>query len=99
MCAGRFIFHEITLRFNATVFQQIFDFFLEEIEAVKDLPGMFPTIVMQPISEIVRVGNNKNGGNPFGFSDDDGPICGTSLSIPHPHPLPLPLPLQLDKFY
>lgn len=99
MCAGRFIFHEITLRFNATVFQQIFDFFLEEIEAVKDLPGMFPTIVMQPISEIVRVGNNKNGGNPFGFSDDDGPICGTSLSIPHPHPHPLPLPLPLDKFY
>jgi hypothetical protein len=89
MCAGRFIFHEITLRFNATVFQQIFDFFLEEIEAVKDLPGMFPTIVMQPISEIVRVGNNKNGGNPFGFSDDDGPICGTSL----------PLPLPLDKLY
>jgi hypothetical protein len=95
MCAGRYLFHEITLRFNATVFQQIFDFFLEEIETIKDLPGMFPTIVMQPISEIVRVGNNKNGGNPFGFSGDDGPICGTSL----PLPLHLPLSLPLDKLY
>jgi hypothetical protein len=97
MCAGRYLFHEITLQFNATVFQQIFDFFLEEIETIKDLPGMFPTIVMQPISEIVRVGNNKNGGNPFGFSGDDGPICGTSL--PLPLPLHLPLSLPLDKLY
>jgi hypothetical protein len=95
MCAGRYLFHETTLRFNSTVFQQIFGFFLEEIETIKDLPGLFPTIVMQPISEIVRVGNNKNGGNPFGFSGDDGPICGTSF----PLPLHLPPSLPLDKLY
>ncbi|KAE9375878.1 FAD-binding domain-containing protein [Stipitochalara longipes BDJ] len=71
----RYLYHEITFRFNATVFQQIFDFYLEEVETVKHLPGIFPVIVIQPISEIARVGNNKNGGNPFGFTDHDGPIC------------------------
>jgi hypothetical protein len=34
------------LRFNATVFQQIYDFFLEECEAVKHLQGMFPVTVI-----------------------------------------------------
>jgi hypothetical protein len=38
---------------------------------------MSPDIVVQPISEIARRGNEKNGGNPFGFSDSDGPICGS----------------------
>jgi len=72
------LFHEITFRFNATVFQKVFDWFLEEIEVIKHVPGIIPVLVMQPISEISRVGNHKNGGNPFGFTDDDGPICGTS---------------------
>jgi hypothetical protein len=78
----RFLYHEITFRFNATVFQQIFDFHLEEIDKVKDLQGMFPVIVMQPVSEISRRGNEKNGGNPFGFSDSDGPLCGTYFLLP-----------------
>jgi hypothetical protein len=73
----RYLYHEITFRFNATVFQHIFDFHLEEIDKIKDLQGMFPVIVMQPVSEISRRGNEKNGGNPFGFSDSDGPLCGT----------------------
>jgi hypothetical protein len=82
---NRFLFHEITLRFNATVFQQMFNFYLEEIERTKHLPGIAPVLVLQPISEISRVSNEKNGGNPFGFSDGDGPIIGVFL----PPSLPL----------
>jgi hypothetical protein len=70
------IHHELTLRFNATIVSQIVDIWLEEMEPITEVPGLFPNLVIQPISQISSVGIKKNGGNPFGFTEDDGPIAG-----------------------
>jgi len=70
------IFHEITLRYNATIFSQVIDIWIQEVEQIAQVPGLFPILVVQPISQIASVGVQKNGGNPFGFTGDDGPIVG-----------------------
>jgi hypothetical protein len=67
---------EVTLRFNATIVSQILNIFIQEMETILYVSGLFPVTVLQPISQISSVGNHKNGGNPFGFTGDDGPLTG-----------------------
>jgi hypothetical protein len=74
------LYQETTIKFDAAVFSLILDLFiLEVIEAVKHIPGLFPVLILQPIAQISTVGNKKNGGNPFGFKDDNGPLVGKLL--------------------
>jgi hypothetical protein len=79
MAIDSMIHHEITLRYNATIFSQIVDIWIQEVEPITQVPGLFPNLVIQPISQISSVGIEKNGGNPFGFIGDDGPITGMLL--------------------
>jgi hypothetical protein len=59
---------------NKELISKILDIFLETIEPIKNIPGIFPSFVMQPITQIARANRNKNGGNPFDIKEEDGPI-------------------------
>lgn len=70
-----------TFQNNAEIQRQIFDIFIQEMEAVKDLPGALPALVMQPISESVITQFSKNGGNALGLADTKGPLMLINLAF------------------
>lgn len=70
----------ITLKADAKLLSKIFDIFLEETEAVNQVPGILPSFVMQPISQIAIAGNTKNGGNALGITEEDSPLLMLSIS-------------------
>jgi hypothetical protein len=71
----------MTFKADAKLLSKIFDIFLEETEAVKHVPGILPSYVMQPISQISIAGNTKNGGNTFGITQADGPLLSKLIRI------------------
>lgn len=68
------MFAPMTIVPNKELISKILDIFLETIEPIKNIPGIFPSFVMQPITQIARANRNKNGGNPFDIKEEDGPI-------------------------
>jgi hypothetical protein len=64
----------MTFKANKELLSKIMDLFIETIEPIKGIPGLFPSFVMQPITQIARANRHKNGGNPFGIKEEDGPL-------------------------
>lgn len=64
----------MTFSANVELLSKILDFFIETIESIKDIPGIFPSFVMQPITQIARANRHKNGGSPFGIKEEDGSL-------------------------
>jgi hypothetical protein len=58
---------------------QIFDIFLQELENIKNIDGMVPSLVFQPVKLNDLKGFNKNGGNAIGIKESDGPLMRTSF--------------------
>jgi hypothetical protein len=59
---------------SAPLMTQMVQIFTEEIIAVKNIPGILPAFVMQPITTAMTSHFSKNGGNALGFTDADGPL-------------------------
>jgi len=73
--------HVVTIKANATLFDRIFDIFLEEVEALKNVKDILPSYVLQPMKHIMSVSSHKNGGNSVGMVEDaDGPLVMLSAS-------------------
>lgn len=68
----------MTFKADAGLLSKILDIFLEESEAIKNVPGVLPNYVMQPISQISLAGNSKRGGNALGITESDGPLISMS---------------------
>ena len=64
----------MTFKADKELLSKILDLFIEAIEPVKNLAGLFPSFVLQPVTQIARANRNKNGGNPFGITEEDGPL-------------------------
>lgn len=78
----RHFWEAVTLKVDAKLLSKVFDIFLEEIEAVKHVPGVLPSFVLQPISQIALAGNTKNGGNPLDITEADGSLLSKLMSPP-----------------
>lgn len=50
--------------------------YTEEVEKVKDAPGIVPSAVFQPITTSMTKHFSKNGGNPLGL-EGQGPLTRT----------------------
>jgi hypothetical protein len=70
----RQLWKAVTFKANVELLSKILDIFLEESETIKNIPGVLPNYVMQPISQISMPGNLKKGGNPLGITEADGPL-------------------------
>lgn len=71
---ARTLYSPMTLKANKELLSKILDLFIEAMEPIKNISGLFPSFVMQPITQIARANRNKNGGNPFGIKEEDGPL-------------------------
>lgn len=70
----RFIYSPFTVKANLELLSKIMDFFLEASSSLFDVPGIEPSFVLQPITQIASVGREKNGGGPFGIEKSDGDL-------------------------
>ena len=64
----------MTFTANKELLSNILDLFIETMEPMKHIPGMFPSFVLQPVTQIARANRHKNGGSPFGIKEEDGPL-------------------------
>ncbi|TVY84863.1 Bifunctional solanapyrone synthase [Lachnellula suecica] len=63
----------ITVQPNKDLLMRFFEVYMQEIELVKEVNGLIPSMVIQPINKDEIRNFGKNGGNCLGFEDDEGP--------------------------
>lgn len=62
-----------TFKNSAELMDEIVAIYMEEVEKVKDAPGIVPSAVFQPITTGITKHFAKNGGNALGL-DGQGPL-------------------------
>lgn len=58
---------------DAALMTEMVSIYQEEVEKVKDAPGIVPSVIFQPISTDQTKFFSKNGGNPLGLAGQ-GPL-------------------------
>lgn len=59
---------------NPTLMADITKIYMEEVGNIKNVSGVLPSLIYQPITTAMTSHFSKNGGNALGFSDKDGPL-------------------------
>jgi hypothetical protein len=54
--------------------------FIEELEKIKHVVGLIPSLTFQPITLNEIRNFRKNGGNALGIEESDGPLVGRSIN-------------------
>ncbi|TQV97831.1 hypothetical protein V2A60_006446 [Cordyceps javanica] len=62
-----------TFKNNAALMGDIVAIYTEEVDKVKDAPGIVPAVIFQPITTSMTKHFSKNGGNPLGL-EGQGPL-------------------------
>lgn len=65
---------------NATLMADMVAIYMDEIEPLKTVAGIVPSLVFQPITTDMILHFSKNGGNALGL-EDQGPLNRMSPSI------------------
>jgi hypothetical protein len=78
---GRNIYSTLTYHPSLELTKKIVEIFQEEVVAVKDVEGVGPNVVIQPLYQNAITSFKKRGGNSLGF-DVEGPL----ISNPSPNP-------------
>jgi hypothetical protein len=53
---------------------KLLDIYIAEIEAIKNVQGLLPSLIMQVVTREEIATFQRNGGNAFGITDRDGPL-------------------------
>jgi hypothetical protein len=56
------------------------DIYIEEIDAIKYISGILPSLIMQIITREEISAFQRNGGNALGITDEDGPLLRESFT-------------------
>jgi hypothetical protein len=71
---------DVSLKVNRELFTSLTNTFYTLLPSVQDLPGAFPTISIQAITEGQLKGMQKNGGNALGLKAGTGPFFIMNMS-------------------
>jgi len=63
-----------TFKFSAQFMSKLLDIFISEIEAIKSVSGLLPSLIVQIIRKDEISAFYKNGGNALGITYEDGPL-------------------------
>ncbi|KAJ6786099.1 hypothetical protein PWT90_05987 [Aphanocladium album] len=69
-----------TFKNSAMLMDEIVAIYMEEVDKVKDAPGIVPSAVFQPITTSMTKHFAKNGGNPLGL-EGQGPLTLVNIDI------------------
>jgi len=70
-----------TFRISREMLQVIVDIWKEEIEPIKEVEGLIPALVYQPMTSDVTSRFAKNGGNCLGIKESEGPLLNINYSV------------------
>ncbi|KAK5170588.1 uncharacterized protein LTR77_005177 [Saxophila tyrrhenica] len=70
-----------TFRITREMLQVILDIFMEELEPVKEVEGMIPALIYQPMSNEVLTRFSRNGGNCLGLEGEEGPLLNINYAV------------------
>jgi len=59
---------------------KLVDIYIAEIDAIKHVSGLLPSLIMQIITREEISAFERNGGNALGITDEDGPLLRKILS-------------------
>jgi hypothetical protein len=62
---------------------KLLDIYIAEINSIKHVTGLLPSLIMQVISREEILAFQRNGGNALGITDKDGPLLRKSSSTLH----------------
>jgi hypothetical protein len=71
---NRVSWEPITTKVNSTLMKEIMKIFLLEIEPIRNLKGFRASLPFQLITKEEISHFSKNGGNPLGITEEDGPL-------------------------
>lgn len=57
---------------------KILEIFIFEVEGIKDVAGILPSLIFQPITKPIISYFSKNGANALGIVESDGPLIRTT---------------------
>lgn len=77
MAEKRSLYKSVTLKPSVDLQQKILDMYQDAVEPVKDVPGLVPAIIFQPIP-VRMMGQGDH--NPFGLDPSEGPLVNFLLS-------------------
>lgn len=63
---------------------RLVNIYIKEIDAIKHVSGLLPSLIMQIITREEIAGFQSNGGNAIGITDEDGPLLRAFPPL-HPH--------------
>lgn len=85
-----------TFKDSAELQVKILEIFEREVEGIKDVNGLLPALVMQPITKAQISHFSKKGGNALGIRESDGPlICKSFARLISTRRPPLYFPAKL----
>ncbi|MCJ1266760.1 hypothetical protein MMC22_006645 [Lobaria immixta] len=70
-----------TFKNSPVLLAKLLEIFVSEVEGVKDVAGILPSLILQPITKPVASYFSKDGGNALGIVESDGPLILMSLSF------------------
>ncbi|KAF1982800.1 hypothetical protein K402DRAFT_186026 [Aulographum hederae CBS 113979] len=70
----RHVFTTMTFRPNREVLSEGIEIFRQEINAIKDVPGLAPSFICYPIWDAVIERSTLNGGNALGLAGEQSPL-------------------------
>ena len=59
---------------NTQFMSKLVDIYISEINAIKNVTGLLPSLIMQIITKKEMLAFQKNGGNALGITDTDEPL-------------------------
>jgi hypothetical protein len=59
---------------NASFMSKLVDIYISEVNDIKHVSGLLPSLIMQIITKEEIMCFHKNGGNALGIKEEDGPL-------------------------
>lgn len=63
-----------TFKIDSILMSSLVDIYIAEIDAIKHVSGLLPSLIMQIITRDEILAFQRNGGNVLGITDEDGPL-------------------------
>jgi hypothetical protein len=64
----------MSFRPSVDLLNAFMDIYMPASFRLRHIPGLLFSMVIQPLSKITQVNEDKNGGNPFNILSEDGPL-------------------------
>lgn len=73
-CESRQTYWALMTQNSLPLLNEMTEIYIEEVDKIKNVTGVVPALIIQPVTTSVISHFSKNGGNALGITDADGPL-------------------------